>query len=105
MVLLLLDGVYFERFRVLILRNLEMKNRPPLHLHVIGSKDEYDLISIARENQSVLTVEHSGVLEQGEPLIRAFYSCIRFPRAYALLKAGNTNNWRSLMSTVFGGTD
>jgi tetratricopeptide (TPR) repeat protein len=86
-VYLSLDGAYFDRFRTLILRNLALTNRPPVHLHVIDPKDEYDLISIARENKCALTVEDSGVLDKGEPLIRAYYSCVRFPRVWALLKA------------------
>jgi Flp pilus assembly protein TadD len=114
--LLTIDAGYFRRYQRLIERNLSLPNRPAAHLHLIDTDaiPDAELIEFADTHDIALTVEKSGCQDHSEPLVRAYYSSIRFPRAWQFLAAGDYERlaivdvdgvWKTGLDAVFDPVD
>ena len=85
-VMIAMDQGYLETYYEILLRNLALNDRPSVHIHVIDPVDDKTLIALAEQHNCALTVECPGLSLVGAGHSAAYYSSIRFCRAYQFLR-------------------
>jgi hypothetical protein len=90
-ILLTVDQGYLDQFRDTIVDNLLKTGDLTVHLHVICPRDPGSLILLNATDKLVVTYEEPNLLGWSEPEKRAYFSSIRFVRAWGLMADGEVD--------------